>query len=77
MTCRAMRLLALSVFCAFPFPAMASDPGEPPQGRQSTAQFAASYGANGVSNVSATAQKVSCYAPELTYFGWISSGPWP
>jgi hypothetical protein len=62
-------VLAAPVFFAYPFAVMAA---EPPQGRQSTAQFAASYAENGVSNVSATAQKVSCYAPELTYFGKLS-----
>ena len=35
---------------------------------QSDAAFAASYAAGGVTNVSATTQRVSCYAPELTYF---------
>lgn len=36
----------------------------PPQGHQSDAAFAASFAANGVVNVSATTQRVSCYAPE-------------
>jgi hypothetical protein len=45
---------------------------EPPQGRQGNGQFAASYGAAGVSSVPATAQKVSCYAPELTYFAALA-----
>ncbi len=35
---------------------------------QSDAAFAASYAANNVVNVSATTQRVSCYAPELLYF---------
>ncbi|MDP9260926.1 MAG: glycoside hydrolase, partial [Actinomycetota bacterium] len=39
----------------------------PPQATQSDAAFAASYAANGVVNVSATTQKVSCYAPEVPY----------
>jgi hypothetical protein len=39
----------------------------PPQGYQSDAAFAASYAANGVVNVSATTQRVSCYAPEVPY----------
>jgi hypothetical protein len=38
-----------------------------PQGSQSDAAFAASYAAKGVVNVSATTQKVSCYAPEVPY----------
>ena len=39
----------------------------PPQATQSDAVFAASYAVNGVVNVSATTQKVSCYAPEVPY----------
>src|ERR1700675_4258876 len=39
----------------------------PPQGTQSDAAFAASYSANSVVNVSATTQRVSCYAPEVPY----------
>ena len=35
---------------------------------QADAAFAASYAANGVTNVSATTQRVSCYSPELVYF---------
>jgi hypothetical protein len=37
------------------------------QGLQSNADFAASYATNGVVNVSATTQQVSCYAPEVPY----------
>jgi hypothetical protein len=37
----------------------------PPQGYQSDAAFARSYTARGVSSVAATAQRVSCYAPEV------------
>src|SRR5512132_4663401 len=39
----------------------------PPQGTQSDTVFAASYATNGVVNVSATTQRVSCYAPEVPY----------
>jgi hypothetical protein len=39
----------------------------PPQGYQSDAAFAASAAAKGVVNVSATTQRVSCYAPETLY----------
>jgi hypothetical protein len=39
----------------------------PPQGVQSDAAFAASAAAKGVTNVSATTQRVSCYAPETLY----------
>jgi hypothetical protein len=41
----------------------------PPQGTQSDAAFAASYGAKGVTNVSATTQRTSCYQPETFYAG--------
>ena len=41
--------------------------GGPPQGSQTDAQFAASYAANHVTNVSATTQRTSCYAPEVEY----------
>jgi hypothetical protein len=42
--------------------------GGPPQGVQTDADFAASYAAFHVTNVSATTQRVSCYTPELEYF---------
>jgi hypothetical protein len=41
---------------------------------QSDAAFASSYAANGVTNVSATTQRVSCYAPEVVYFDRLSPG---
>ena len=51
---------------------------------QSDAAFAASYAANGVTNVSATTQRVSCYAPEVLYFdrleptdGYVDGGMSP
>ena len=49
-----------------------AEAGEPPQGRQSNNQFAASYAASGVTSVEATAQRISCYSPELTYFGALA-----
>ena len=65
-----VRLLsAVAFFLAFSPAAMAGNPGDPPQGRQTAVHFAASYAANAVTNVSATAEEVSCYSPELTYFG--------
>jgi hypothetical protein len=39
----------------------------PPHGTQSDAAFAASFTARSVANVSATTQRVSCYAPETLY----------
>src|SRR3954469_13876106 len=44
----------------------------PPQGYQSDAAFAASVTAKGVVNVSATTQRVSCYAPETLYLDALS-----
>jgi hypothetical protein len=44
-----------------------------PQGVQSDAAFAASYAARGVSSVAATAQHVSCYAPEVLVFTGLAS----
>jgi len=53
----------VAAFAAATVPATAA----PPQGSQSDSAFAASYAANGVVNVSATTQRVSCYAPEVPY----------
>ena len=39
----------------------------PPQGTQSNTTFADSYAAKAVVNVSATTERVSCYAPEVPY----------
>jgi hypothetical protein len=44
----------------------------PPQGYQSDATFAASVTTKGVVNVSATTQRVSCYAPETLYLDALS-----
>jgi hypothetical protein len=46
--------------------------GAPRQGTQSDAAFAASFAANGVVEVSATTQRVSCYAPETLYLDALS-----
>src|SRR5258708_11446284 len=43
--------------------------GNGPQGTQSDATYAASAAVNGVANVFATTQRVSCYRPEDPYFG--------
>ena len=43
----------------------------PPQGYQSDAAFAASAAAKGVVSVSATTQRVSCYAPETLYLAGL------
>ena len=46
----------------------------PPQGSQSDAAFAASYTQRGVTSVTATTQRVSCYAPEVSYQGSLLPG---
>src|SRR2546430_7039016 len=42
--------------------------GSIPQGTQSNTSYAHSYARYGVTNVSATTQKVSCYRPEVPFF---------
>jgi len=44
----------------------------PPQGTQSDAAYAGSAAAHGVTNVFATTQGVSCYRPEVPYFGSLA-----
>jgi hypothetical protein len=44
-----------------------------PQGTQNNALFAQSYAANNVTSVDATTQRVSCYAPEVTYFDSLAA----
>ena len=41
----------------------------PPQGFQSDAEFAASYAQRSVTSVPATTERISCYAPEVSYDG--------
>jgi hypothetical protein len=41
----------------------------PPQGVQSDTAFAVSYAQHGVTSVAATAQRISCYAPQVSYDG--------
>jgi len=43
----------------------------PPQGFQSNAAFAASYVARGVTSVSATTQRISCYSPQVLYLSGL------
>src|SRR5207247_8374680 len=59
--------VAGAFFIALVCTAIAAAAPTPPQGTQSDAAFASSYAANGVVNVSATTQRVSCYAPEVPY----------
>jgi hypothetical protein len=49
-------------------PKPAAPIGPVPQGTQTDARYAASFAANGVTNVDATSGKVSCYRPEVPYF---------
>ena len=64
-------LISAASICSLALPALAADPGTPPQGRQTNAQFAASYAASAVVNVSATSQRVSCYTPQIEYFAML------
>ena len=57
-------LTALTLIALLAVPSAMSAGGPP---GQSDAAFAASGAANGVTNVSATTQRVSCYAPEVVY----------
>src|SRR3989440_1309045 len=73
---RRHRLLALAAPLSVIAPLIASPPaaastgvGTVPQGTQSDAQYEASAAANHVTNVFATSQRVSCYRPEVPYFG--------
>jgi hypothetical protein len=68
----ALTLVALATSSAATS-AAGSGVGNVPQGAQSDAAYAASFAANGVSNVFATTEKVSCYRPEVPYF--VSDGP--
>jgi hypothetical protein len=66
------RQLTPSVFVAIALLAVPSGiAGGGPSG-QTDAAFADSYANKGVTNVSATTQRVSCYAPELVYFDRLS-----
>ena len=64
----------VALMAAAPAPALASGGlGNPPQGVQSNASYAASYAAKHVHNVFATTQRTSCYTPEDPFF--VSDGP--
>src|SRR5215472_2375386 len=65
----------LAVVMLLPATTYAADQGVGvvPQGTQSDAAYAASFAAAGVTNVSATTQRVSCYTPEDPYF--TNNGP--
>lgn len=72
----ALPLAAPATLTAIAAPAAAqagSATGSVPQGTQSNAAYAASFGAAQVTNVDATSGQVSCYRPEVPYF--TSDGP--
>jgi hypothetical protein len=62
------RGLAIAVCLVGGLASPAAALGALPQGVQSDAAFAGSFAAKGVGEVSATTQRVSCYAPEVLYF---------
>jgi hypothetical protein len=74
---RSIQLAALAAGLTFAAQAGGSQPASaflpPPQGTQTDAAFAASYAAGGVTNVSATSQRVSCYAPQVLYFDALTA----
>lgn len=61
----------VAAFSITPASAAGSGVGNVPQGTQSDAAYAASAVAHSVTNVSATTQRVSCYRPEVPFFGTL------
>src|SRR5258708_14442861 len=62
-------LFGTTLFVAVVVPGMAgASSSAVPQGTQSDSAYAASYAANHVRTVDATAQQISCYRPEAPYF---------
>ena len=53
--------------------AAAAGAATPPQGYQSDSTFSASFTAQGVQAVDATAQRTSCYTPETPYFDMLTA----
>jgi hypothetical protein len=66
-------LFVTALFVALALPGTAGASSSFPQGAQSDTAYAASYLANHVRTVDATAQRLSCYRPEVPYF--TSNGP--
>ena len=64
-----LAVLPPAMLTLLPADAVAVDAGVGvvPQGVQSDAAYAASFGLHGVTNVFATTQRVSCYTPEVPY----------
>src|SRR5919204_4263840 len=70
---RSMRYIAAAALVAALAAAGAAQAAVPPQGTQSDTAFATSYQANGVTSNVPTELQMSCYAPEVTYFGALSA----
>lgn len=70
---RGIAILALLTIGASPSGVTATSSASAPQGTQSDADYAASYAASHVTNVTATTQRTSCYTPEVAYFA--NDGP--
>src|SRR2546423_594998 len=68
-----MKRVLVVVVAMTAFVTAATAGAAPPQGVQSDSSFALSYAAKTVSSVSATTQRVSCYAPEVTFFGALGA----
>jgi hypothetical protein len=68
---RAIAALCLAAVALIP--AGGTIAAAPAVSTQSDASFAVSYAAAGVTNVSATTSRVSCYGPEVTYFTALTS----
>jgi hypothetical protein len=64
--------IGVAIALCFGVCASAAHAAAPPQGYQSDAAFAASYSTHHVASVQATAQQVSCYAPEVLYTGALT-----
>jgi hypothetical protein len=64
--------IALAAALCFGVCTSAAHAAAPSQGYQTDAAFAASYAAHHVRSVQATAQQVSCYAPEVLYTGALT-----
>jgi hypothetical protein len=64
--------IGVAIALCFGVCASAAHAAAPPQGYQSDAAFAASDSTHHVASVQATAQQMSCYAPEVLYTGALT-----
>src|SRR2546425_2387598 len=64
---------AIAVACAATALTIGTRAAAPTPATQSDASFAASFATAGVTNVSATTERVSCYAPEVAYLDALSA----